>query len=56
VKKKDGAKLEVDHLDGSHIDYITDIIMKYLLCDPAKLETVCKRDHAERTRFRAALK
>src|SRR5215471_2832460 len=55
VKKKDGAKLEVDHLDGIDMEKIIDYIFAHLIPPPERLETVCKRDHAERTQWRRAM-
>ena len=44
--------VEVDHLNGISWNKMIDHIYRHLLISPKKLETVCKKDHAERTRQR----
>ena len=45
-------RIEVDHLDGVDLAQLAEYIRKHLLCDPARLETVCPEDHKARTEMR----
>ena len=47
--------VEVDHLEGVSWERILEYIYRHLLVSPDKLETVCKEDHAKRTKERKAL-
>ncbi len=49
------VKVEVDHLDSIEWEQMIDYIYRHLLVSPAKLETVCKGCHAERTLVRKAI-
>lgn len=45
VAKGREIKLEVHHLDGIEWDKIIEYIYRHLLCDPSKLEVLCKSCH-----------
>jgi 5-methylcytosine-specific restriction endonuclease McrA len=47
--------VEVDHLDGIEWENILAYIYRHLLVSPDRLETVCKEDHAMRTKERKRL-
>lgn len=55
IAKGKEFKVEVDHIEGIEWERMIDYIFRHLLCDPSKLETVCKADHKRRTEQRRAI-
>jgi len=46
VAKGREVKLEVHHLDGvPNWEHLIDTVYRHLLCDPSKLEVLCKSCH-----------
>jgi hypothetical protein len=47
VAKGKELKLEVHHLDGIEWEKMIDYVYRHLLCDPKRLEVMCKKCHEE---------